>query len=137
MRDLLAELDVGFEPTSYTRALLRMEARRRKRSLIVVLTDFTDEVSAEEMMETMAALCRRHVLVFCGVSDPQLRSVLVEEPSSTAAAYQKGVAAELLLERRRVLERLNRMGAFTVDAEPGRLSAPLINRFLEARLAYS
>ncbi|MHC4953318.1 MAG: DUF58 domain-containing protein [Planctomycetota bacterium] len=134
IRDALAGIDASFDPTSYTRALLPLSARRRKRSLVVLLTDFTDEISGAEMMEVLASMCRRHVLVFCAVSDPQLHAVLTEEPQSAAAAYQKGVAADLLVERRRLITRLNRMGAYTVDAEPDRLSAPLINRFLEARL---
>jgi len=100
----------------------------------VCITDFTDEISARDMMAVMAKLAQRHLLVFAGASDPQLAEILHEEPGHAAAAFQKGVAAELLVERRRVIAELNRLGAFTVDSEPHRLGAPLINRYLEARL---
>ena len=134
LRDVLADLDTSFEQTSYSRALIHLESHHRKRSLVVALTDFTDEISARDMVAVMAALVRRHRLVFAGVSDPQFGLILRERPRDAAAAFQKAVSAELLLERRRVIHQLNRMGAFTVDAQPDRLSAPLINRYLEARL---
>ncbi len=50
-----------------------------------------------------------------------------------SAAFQKGAAAELTLERRRVIHSLNRAGVLALDGDPFQLTARLINRYLEAR----
>jgi uncharacterized protein (DUF58 family) len=133
MMDSLAELDVKFDETSYDRAILYLGSRQRKRSLVILFTDFTDEISAQEIHATLGALSRRHAVIFVAVSDPHLREIFEREPRQERAAYQQAVAAELLMERRRVRAQAARAGAFTVEADPSKLSAPLIARYVEVR----
>ncbi|RMG15826.1 MAG: DUF58 domain-containing protein [Planctomycetota bacterium] len=122
------------EPTSYLRAVRYLEAHHRKRCLLLVFTDFTDELSAQEMHASLAALTRRHVLVFVGVGDPHLARIADAPATVPREAFQRAVAAQLLEERRRVLAGMERLGVLTVDAEPARLSGPLIRRYLDVRL---
>lgn len=129
-----AALPTAHDPTSYLRAVSYLEARHRKRCLLLVFTDFTDELSAQDMYSSLVALTRRHVLIFIAVGDPQLQVIFDSESTETRALYQKAVAGQLLGERKRVLARLERLGIYTVDAEPMRLTAPLIRRYLEVRL---
>ncbi len=136
MLAMLAKLPEQEEPTSYLRAIAQLEARQRKRSLVVVLTDFTDEVSAQELYASLAALARRHVLVFAAVADAHLARIFDErESASEPVLFQRAVAGELLLERRRTLAGIERLGVIAVDAEPHKLSGPLIRRYLELRVS--
>ncbi len=129
----LAGLDTGFEQTSFTRAVGHLQVHHKKRSLVVVFTDFTDEISSRDLQLVLTALSRRHVLLFVAVGDPHLDDILEETPATASAAFQKGVAAELTLERRRVIHSMNRAGVLALDADPFRMTARLINRYLEAR----
>jgi uncharacterized protein (DUF58 family) len=132
---MLAKLPSQEEPTSYLRAIAHLEARQRKRALVVVLTDFTDEVSAEELHASLAALARRHLLIFAAVADAHLARIFDErELDSEAVLFQRAAAGELLLERRRTLAAIERLGVIAVDAEPRRLSGPLIRRYIELRV---
>jgi len=133
LTDHLAQLETSFRQTNYSRAIQHLEAHHKKRAVIVIFTDFTDEYSSRELQAVLAALARRHVILFVAVGDQHLEEVLAEEPRQIAAVYQKAAAAELLGERRRVVESLQRMGVLAVDADPLHLSAPLIGRYLEAR----
>lgn len=130
----LGTLPRGDEPTSFLRAIRYLEANHRKRTLVVIFTDFTDELSARDLYAGLAALTRRHVVVFVGVSDPHLDRLAWTEARDTRSLFERAVACDLVAERRRTLSRLERLGLFTVDAEPNRLSGPLIRRFLEVRL---
>ncbi|MBI4603040.1 MAG: DUF58 domain-containing protein [Planctomycetes bacterium] len=129
----LARVEVAYREPSYLRAIAHLEAHHRKRSLVVFFTDFEGELTSKDLQAGLAALARRHVVVFVAVGDPHLEDILEEEPRTLEAVYQKATAAELITERKRVVRALNRAGVFTVDAEPHRLSAPLIRRYLEAR----
>ena len=134
MISTLTRLPAALEPSSFLRAVRYVETRHRKRSLILVFTDFTDEISAQEIYASLAALTRRHVLIFVAVADPHLEEVFQYKGEDSRAIFEKAVAGQLLLERRRTMSRIERLGIFTVDAEPSRLSGPLIRRYLEVRL---
>ena len=131
--DTLARLPTSFRQTSYSSAVEHLQIHHKKRSLVVVFTDFTDDLSSRDLQLCLSALSRRHVMLFVAVGDQHLEDVLVEEPTQLAAVYQKAAASELLGERARVVEGLGRSGVLTVDADPLHLSAPLIQRYIDAR----
>lgn len=131
----LAELPKGENPTSFLRAVNQLEARHRKRSLVLIFTDFTDEISASEIFRSLSALERRHELVFVGVSDPGLEQIYSDEQWHENDLFQRAVAGSLLHERRRTLMEITRMGIHAIDAEPSRLTAPLIATYLEIKFS--
>jgi uncharacterized protein (DUF58 family) len=47
--------------------------------------------------------------------------------------YRSVVAADFVRERRVVLRRLQRLGIHCLDAEPSRINADLLNRYLELK----
>jgi len=133
MTEALGDLPDHDSATSYLRAVAHLESRYRKPSFVLVFTDFTDELSAGELTMSLAALARRHRLLFVAVGSPQLELALTTPETSESAVFERGIAGELLVERRRALEGLERLGVATLDAEPHRLSGPLIRRWIELR----
>lgn len=133
LRLALGRLPAPVEPTSWLRAVAHLEARQRKRCLMVVFSDFTDEVSGQDVERHLAALGHRHALVFVSVGDPHLEEVLTAPDEGPRAAFQQAVAAQLLVERRRTLRRIERLGVPTIDGEPRRLTGPILARYLERR----
>lgn len=134
MTEALSRVAPGTEPTSYLGAIQYLEAHHRKRSLIVIFTDFTDELSARDMIDGLVALARRHVLLFVAVGDPNIERIFRDDDPREAALFQKAVAGKLLLERRQTLALLEQRGVACVDAEPKRLTGRLLRRYLEVRL---
>jgi uncharacterized protein (DUF58 family) len=129
----IAALPEPAEPTSYLRAVRYLESRHRKRCLILVFTDFTDELTAREMEASLVGLTRRHVMVFVGVSDTHLEEIFDAERADLPSLFEKAVAGQLILERRRTLARMERLGVHTLDADPMRLSGPVIRKYLDLR----
>lgn len=134
IRRAAAALPPPVEPTSYLRAAAHLDSRHKKRCLLVLFSDFTDEVSASELLASVVALSRRHALIFVAVGDAHLDEILEAEERATRAPFQQAVAGQLLLERQRALRRLERLGIPTLDAEPKRLSGPLIRKYVETRM---
>jgi hypothetical protein len=55
-------------------------------------------------------------------------------PTATAAQmYERTVALDLLSERRRVLDSLQKLGAVVLDSAPEDLSVQVVNRYLELK----
>lgn len=128
-----ALLDYHSHETNFTRGLAELGARLRRRALIVVLTDFADTVTAEQMVENLGHLARRHVIVFVALRDRRLAAVGRQEPTSFDALNRAVVADDLGRDREIVLTSLRRHGIFCIDALPEEVTVQLLNRYLEIK----
>jgi uncharacterized protein (DUF58 family) len=104
--------------------------RLSRRSLIVVITDFVDTVTAELMVENLAHLSTRHLVLLVALQDPELAATVTAEPRSLEVMARALVAAELDRDRRVVFQRLRRLGVLCLEAPHQRIGAVLIDRYL-------
>jgi uncharacterized protein (DUF58 family) len=128
-----SEIDYSTGETNFTLGLAELSTRLRRRSLVVLLTDFVDVVTAELMLDNLDRLARRHLTLFVSLSDPGLGDLAGAAPRRLPDVYRAVVAADLSRERELVLKRLKRLGILTVDAAPGQISAQLLSRYLEIK----
>lgn len=125
-----AALDYTTEETNFTLALAELSGRLRRRSLVVIVTDFVDTVSAELMIENMGRLAQRHLLVFAALSNPALQRQFEQRPENIEAAARSVLAHELMRERRAVFSRLRRLGILCIETSAEQLDSALISRYL-------
>jgi len=130
LKALSAKLAYSSEETNFTLGLSELSSRLRRRSLVLVFTEFTDTVTAELMLENLERLSRRQLVVFVALRDTSLDTLALAPPRRLGGLYRAVTAADFLRERELVLKRLRRMGVSCVDAAPGELSARLVNRYL-------
>lgn len=130
---LTADLEYSDEETNFTLALTDLASRLRRRSLVIVLTDFVDSVTAELMVENVLRLQRRHLVLFVAFRDPGLDRLVEREPRSLDQLDRTVVAASFLKEREAVLGRLRKAGVFAIDAAPSEVGSRLVNRYLEIK----
>jgi uncharacterized protein (DUF58 family) len=128
-----ADLAYGEAETNFTLGLTHLATRLRRRSLVVVLTDFVDTTTALLMQENLQRLARRHVVVFVSIRDPGLLAHLRAQPRGALDLHRAVVAQDLLAERERVIRTLGRAGIFCIDAPPHAISADLLNRHLDIK----
>ena len=119
--------------TNFTLALTELSARLRRRSLVVLLTDFTDTITAELMIENLARMSRRHLVLFVTLRDPALDEIAHERPTSLDKLHRAVVAGDFVRERDVVLRRLARFGVHTIDVPPHRVTTDLLNRYLDVK----
>jgi uncharacterized protein (DUF58 family) len=129
--DALYDLRGDYTETDHGRCLRLLAARHSKRALLVVLTDFVDAGTASDMIAHVQLAARRHVVLFAAHKDPLLEEAARSLPRNPFDGFRKASAVELLHDRREVLERLRQLGAHVLDVEPGGITPPLINRYLE------
>jgi uncharacterized protein (DUF58 family) len=133
LKALSAQLDYSTDETNFTLGLTELSARLRRRSLVVVFTDFVDTVTAELMVENLSRLARRQLVVFVALRDPALEEVALAAPRRLGDVYRSVVASDFVRERERVVARLRRAGVQCVDAAPAEVSARLVNRYLDIK----
>ena len=127
----LTALDYSASETNFTLGLLDLAGRLRRRSLVVVPTEFGDSVTAGLMVDAIGRLVARHVVVFVALRDPIVDAAAAEEPRTTGALYRAVVAGDFAREREVVLARLRRLGVHVIDARPSQASVALVNRYLD------
>lgn len=133
LRSWAAELDYTSRETNHTLALSDLNARTPKRSLIVIFTDFIDTVSAELMLDNIALLARRHLIVFVAIRDPDFDRQPDDPPAGLSDVAMLVAANQSMAERRLVLERLVRMGVTVIDAKPEQVTSRLISTYLDIK----
>lgn len=131
--DLTAGLDYTDAETNFTLGLTELAGRLHRRSLVVVLTDFVDSITAELMADNLTRLARRHLVMFVALRDPLLDALVGARPESMLDVQRAVVAAGLERDRERVLARLRRVGVFAVDLTPARVEPRVLERYLEIK----
>ncbi len=125
-----ADLDYHSEETNFTLALADVMARLARRSLIVLMTDFVDTVTAELMIENLQRLAARHLVLFVSLRDPSMATAIRAQPRNLGDVARTVVADDLLNERRRVIERLRRLGVHCLDVPSKSVGIGMLNRYL-------
>jgi uncharacterized protein (DUF58 family) len=133
LRRLTAELDQRPRESNYTLALAELSTRLRRRSLVVLITDFLDTITAELMVENVLRLARRHLVLFVTLADPSVAARAEAAPRRLEDLHEAVVAADFARERSVVLERLRRASVHCVEAPPGQVSTRVVNRYLEIK----
>lgn len=117
----------------FARMFATLQSRQSKRSLVVILSDIVDVETSTQFRTSLAALGRRHVVLFVALKTPLLRDILRAPVETVLDGSRKAVTFGILREREQALHSLRRSGVHVLDVEPARLTVPLINHFIELR----
>jgi uncharacterized protein (DUF58 family) len=122
----------GVQPTpthsDYVAAAQEVLRRHRKRSLVIVITNFRDEDSAE-LGHAMRLLRPRHLVLLASLRERVVRELQTQPMSSGDAAIEIASAHMYEQSRRDAFNRLAKSPTLMVDAEPERLGVELVNRY--------
>ena len=128
-----ARIDYGTEEANYAFGLTMLSASLKRRSLVVVFTEFADSTAAEMMIETTARLIKKHLVLFVVMRDEELEALVTASPETPEDVSRAVVAATLLQERDIVLSRLRRLGAHIVEAPADRIGPEALNVYLDLK----
>jgi uncharacterized protein (DUF58 family) len=125
-----AALAYTADETNFTLGIAELQTRLRRRSLIVLFTDFIDTITAELLVENVRRLSTRHLLVFVTLRDNLLPNMFEAFPATADDVTRAVLASDFLRERRIVLEKLGRLGIHCIDVPAVQLTTALLNKYL-------
>jgi uncharacterized protein (DUF58 family) len=126
LQPALAESDFR---TAFTETL----SRNRRRMLLVILTELTDQATADTLVPSLPLVVRHHAVLIASVTDPDLVGWARSTATDPEAVYRKAAALDALDQRRRLTGRLGRLGAQVIDAPPGKLAPYLADAYLKIK----
>jgi uncharacterized protein (DUF58 family) len=133
LAEVLAGVEARFLEPDYLAAMEYLRLRLRRRSLIVLFTDFLDVESARPWLHQVAALAPRHLPLFVAFTDEAIWRMAHRWPESHPEVYEKALALRWLEERATALRTLQRQGLYLVEAPPDRLTLEVVRQYLEIK----
>jgi uncharacterized protein (DUF58 family) len=128
-------LHTVYAESDYREAFRQTLSRFRRRALLVVLTDLSEEAMNESFIPAMPLVLRRHLVVVAAVQDPAVQSWAKSAGDEAETAYRSSAAIAELARRERLARRLRGMGVHVVDAPAGKLGAELSDAYLQLKSA--
>ncbi len=119
--------------SDYRTAFAYMAARWRRRSLIVCFTDLWDPDSARLTIGQLSVLQPRHLVACVTLMDTNVLRAAESEPASPGDVYRQAAAIQVIEDRERAGAELRQRGVLVVDSPAEKLSAELVNRYLEVK----
>ena len=109
-------LDYSRDETNFTLGLSKLLARLRRRSLVVLLTDFVDSTTAELMIDHLTHLVSRHLVLFVTFDDPELNAAIAARPTGIDRIARSVIAGGFARERQLVLWQLTHRGIHCLES---------------------
>ncbi len=119
--------------TNHTLGLSNLNSKLKRRSLIVIFSDFVDSVTAELLIENLAAMTGKHLILYVTIRDPELQDLSHPNIISMDTISRSVSARQILQERQQVLDRLRRLGILCLDTEPAALTPSLVSRYIDIK----
>ncbi|MDP5104403.1 MAG: DUF58 domain-containing protein [Erythrobacter sp.] len=133
LQSAAAGLDYQATEPNFTLALATLTAKLKRRSLVVLFSDFTDPTSAELMVESLGRLVNKHLVLFVTITDSEIEDLIAAPPADITTIARSVTADTLAQQRKLVLGRLRRMGVDVIEAPWEAIGPRLIDRYFAIR----
>lgn len=127
------DLEPEMAEPDYAGAIAHLQARWKRRSLVVLFTDLVDAETSAQLIAHLGPLARRHLVVLVAMADPDLLALARSEPESATAAYDKAVALQVLAQREAARTALTARGVLVLDVTPQQVSEAVLARYVEIK----
>jgi uncharacterized protein (DUF58 family) len=125
--------EARLEEADYGAALDALEARQRRRALVVIFTDLADPDTSAVLLARAAQLRRRHLVLVAAVADSEVADVAASRPRDDDEAFARAAAERILEEREAAVHRLAATGV-RVESVPARdLAAAVVARYARVK----
>jgi len=115
------------DTSNYDEAFFYLKKKERHRSIIFIFTDFDTVEETENMMKVLPVISKNNVVVIVLIKDEKLEAIAKQETKNNKEIFDKAVALELLDERKRIIELLNRRGILCVECSAEKMEYTVIN----------
>lgn len=119
--------------SNYDEAFYYLKKKERHRSIVFMFTDFDTVEEAEEMYRSLPIISRNNIVVIVLITNESIQKISEAEVNNTEDLFNKGVALDLLNERRKLISILNKKGIFCIECPPEKLNYSVINKYIQVK----
>jgi uncharacterized protein (DUF58 family) len=123
----------SFGESDYSSLYVNINKHIKKRSLLIVFTNFDTLSGMNRQLDYLRQLTRQHVVLTVFFENVELKNFASQPPISLEGYYEQVIANKFIYDKRLVAMRLRQYGIFSILTEPDNLSLNLINKYLELK----
>jgi uncharacterized protein (DUF58 family) len=124
----LHDIEPGTTHSDYLLAAQSLMRLQPKRALVIVLTNFRDEDTAE-LQPALKLMRGRHLVMVASLRERVLREMAEQPIAQPRHALEVATAHWFEQSRREAFQRAVGRDALSIDAEPAQLAVALVNRY--------
>ena len=128
----LYDLSSAPVPSSPFSALENALARLKRRSFIILISNFREE-DGESLSWILRRIKRQHLLLLVSLRERESEALAARNPSNGDEALETAAAFSYLASRRELYAAWEHSGLLTMESSAEDLSAALINRYLQVK----
>ena len=129
----LAQIETENLEADHLRAAQTLLSVQKRRSLVIWFTDLAETAAVPDVIESSLLLARRHLVLLVVMAQPELRELLRSRPEDESAMFHYVAAEEIVHRRDALLGMLRQRGALTLEIEPSKASAAVVNEYLRIK----
>lgn len=121
------------DTSNYDEAFFYFKKKERHRSIVFIFTDFDTVEEAEEMLRVLPVIAKNNIVVILLMENEGLKDLSHQGIKDKESIFTKGVAMDLLEERRRIIHTLNHRGILCVECPAEKLEYTAINKYISIK----
>lgn len=133
LMETLYHQDTSFEEPDIAAVYNFVKKNINQRSLLIFFTNFESIHSLERQLKYLQLVNREHLLLVVYFRNTEVDRMLFKKASGTREIYDQTIAYQMLQEKKRIGEALNRAGILSLYTAPKNLNVDIINKYLEVK----
>lgn len=129
----LYHIEATNQTSNYEDAFYYFKKKERHRSIIFLFTDFETLEEAENMLRVLPVISKNNLLIIMLIRNEGLEKLGSIEAKNKEDIFNKGVALELIEERKRIISLLNRRGVLCEETEAEKLEFSAVNKYIQVK----
>ncbi|MGQ9769678.1 MAG: DUF58 domain-containing protein [Thermogutta sp.] len=117
----------------YDLAFRYLSAHVQKRALVILVTHLIDEVNGRQVQRYLTNLAGHHLPLGVFLRDHAMFDPLGDIPKEGDGLWKAAAAARIVTWRHQVITAIRSKGALVLDLFPEKMTAPLVNQYLEIK----
>jgi uncharacterized protein (DUF58 family) len=126
------DLHSSTDTSDFLNASDQLLSKHRKRSLVIIVSNISEE-DKEDVMLAYKLLSERHLVIVACLREESFIKSSEEDVNDFDGALRYSAARSILRERKHMLKSLSAAGAITLDEEPSKLHIALVNQYLDLK----
>ncbi len=120
----------SYRDPSYEAFYAAVRSRLKRRSLILLFTNFDTRAGLERQLPYLVRIARKHRLVVVLFENSGIRELLATPAERLEDVYVKATAETLAMEKREIARTLERRGIGSILTSPEHLTVDAVNRYI-------
>ncbi len=133
LSDYLYHQKTDFKESNFNELYKVIRNKVSQRSILLLFTNFENSNDLERNIAYLQGLNKRHLLIVILFQNTALKAASEARASDVSEVYIQTFARSTMLEKKKMVNKMSRLGIQTILTEPSKLSVNILNKYLEIK----